>query len=110
LWRMLILPAVVTVLAILSFISAAPGALPAIVLGIVVGGTAGWQLEGDGASRRQPDGRVWLRGEWLSFAQLVAVLVFRYATAVVSATNPVLGATTAWHVATAFVSAALSAM
>ena len=108
--RMLILPLVVSVLAAFGFIAAAPGALPAMVVGLVVGSSVGWHLEDTDASLRLPDGSIWLRGEWMSFAQLVAVLAFRYATAVVTAMNPGLGATPAWQLGTAFTSAALSAM
>ncbi len=110
LWRMLILPAVASLLLILSFVSAAPGALPAMLLGLVAGGAAGWHLEDGRASLRLPNGRIWLRGEWLSFAQLVAVLLFRYAAAVVTAMNPGLGATPARQLGTAFTSVILSAM
>ena len=110
LWRMMILPVIIAVLTVISFTSAAPAALPAMVLGLVVGGTGGWQLEDKGASARLPDGRIWLRGEWMSFAQLVAVLVFRHASAVVTATYPRLGPTPTWQLGIAFTSAALSAM
>lgn len=109
-WRMLILPIVVTVLAILSFIGAGPGALPAMLPGLVIGGPAGWQFERTGATRRLPDGTLWLRGEWWSFAQIALVLVFRYVTSVVAAMNPVLNANPIWHLGTLFISAALSAV
>lgn len=109
LFRMLILPLVVAVLAISSFIGAGPSALPAILLGLVIGGTAGWQLEREGATRRLPDGRLWLRGEWRSFGQLVLILIFRYVINVVQAMNPVLNADPIWHFGTILVSAALSA-
>lgn len=108
--RMLILPLVITLLAISSFIGAGPSALPATLLGLVIGSTAGWQLERDGATRRLPDGRLWLRGEWWSFVQLVLVLIFRYVTNVVAAMNPALHADLTWHFSTLFVSAALSAL
>jgi hypothetical protein len=108
--RVLILPVVVALLAMSTFISAGLGALPAILLGLVIGSTAGWQLERDDATRRLPDGGLWLRGEWWSFAQLVLVLIFRYVTNVVTAMNPVLNADLTWHFGTLFVSAALSAL
>ncbi|MBX3530110.1 MAG: hypothetical protein KF849_05860 [Rhizobiaceae bacterium] len=108
--RMLILPSVVALLAISSFVVAGLMALPAIVLGIVIGSTAGWHLESEDAVRRLPDGRIWLRGEWSSFAQLVAVLIFRYAAGVTSAVNPALATTPAWSMGVAFISAALSAL
>jgi hypothetical protein len=108
-WRMLILPVVVTCLAIASFIGAGPSGLPAMLPGLVIGGLAGWQIERDGATRRLPDGTLWLRGEWWSLAQIALVLVFRYATSVVAAMYPVLNAEPTWHLGTLFVSAALSA-
>ena len=49
-------------------VGAGLGVLPAILVGVVVGGVSGWLLERDGATRRLPDGRLWLRGEWWSFA------------------------------------------
>lgn len=110
LWRVLILPIVVTLLALSSLITAGLSALPIMLLGFIVGGTIGWQFERDGATRRLPDGRLWLRGEWLSFAQIVLVLVFRYITAVTAAMNPALNAKPTWHLGTLFISAALSAL
>lgn len=110
LWRVLILPAVVTVLAISSFISGGPGALSAMLPGLAIGGPAGWYLERSGATRRLPDGTLWLRGEWWTFAQIVVVLVFRYATNVVAAMHPALNADLTWHAGTLFISAVLSAL
>lgn len=110
LWRVMILPVVVTLLAISSFVTAGPSALPATLLGLAIGGPAGWQLERDGATRRLPDGTLWLRGEWLSFAQIAVVLVFRYATSIVAAMQPSLNAEPTWHLSTLCISAALSAL
>ncbi len=108
--RVLILPVVVARLAILSFIGAGLNGLPIALIGLVAGGAAGWQLEGRGATRRLADGRIWLRGEWLTIAQIVAVLVFRYATNVVSAMNPMLNANPTWHFSTLLISAGLSGL
>ena len=110
LWRLLILPAVVTFLTILTAIGAGPGALPTMLLGLTIGGPVGWQLEPGGATRRMRDGRLWLRGEWWTFAQIVVVLVFRYATSIVAATDRMLAADVIWQVSTLFVSAFLSAL
>ncbi len=110
LWRVLILPLVVTALAILSVIGAGLAALPATLLGLVLGSTAGWQLERDGATRRLPDGRIWVRGEWWSFAAIVLVLIFRYATSVAQALDPALNADPTWHLGTLFISTALSGL
>ena len=108
--RMLILPGVVTVLAIFTFIGVGHSALPAMLLGLVIGGMAGWQLEREGATRRLPNGSVWLRGDWWYFGQLVIVLIFRYVINVVAALNPVLNANLTWHFSTLLISAALSAL
>jgi hypothetical protein len=110
LWRVLILPLVVTLLVILSFVGGGMIALPAMLVGLVIGSTAGWQLERDGATRRLPHGRLWLRGEWWSLALIVVVLVFRYATNVVAALDPALNADLTWHLSTLFISATLSAL
>ena len=72
LWRMLLFPVIMIVLAVTGMAGAGLGVLPAILVGVVVGGVSGWLLERDGATRRLPDGRMWLRGEWWSFAQIVA--------------------------------------
>jgi len=108
--RMLILPLVVTVLAIFSFIAAGPSVLPAALPGLLIGGAVGWQLEPQGASRRLPDGKLWLRGEWWTFAQIVLVLTTRYATNVVAAMVPTLAADLGWRLGALFVSSALSAV
>jgi len=107
--RMLILPLVVTLLALVSFIVAGPSALPAILLGLLVGGTVGWRLERDGATRRLPNGKLWLRGEWWTFSQILLVLISRYVTNVVAAMDPALAADLSWRSVTLFVSSALSA-
>jgi hypothetical protein len=110
LWRELILPAVVLVLAVMSIAAAGPGGVPVALLGLLVGSACGWRLEAVGATRRLPDGSLWLRGEWWSFSQILVVLVFRYATSVVSAMVPALSADLVWHLGTVFVSALLSAL
>jgi hypothetical protein len=107
--RMLILPLVVVLLAIFGFIVAGPTALPAILLGLLVGGTVGWLLERDGATRRLPDGKLWLRGEWWTFSQILVVFTSRYVTNVVAAMDPALAADVSWRSATLFLSFALSA-
>ena len=59
---------------------------------------------------RLPDGRLWLRGEWLSLAQIVLVLIFRYVINVVAAMDPVLNANPTWHFSSLLISAALSGL
>jgi hypothetical protein len=110
LWRELILPVVVTILAVLNIVAAGPSSLPAAVLGLAIGGAAAWRLERPDATRRLPDGSIWLRGEWWSLVQIVLVLVFRYATSIVSAMAPALNADMTWHLGTVFTSALLSAL
>ncbi len=108
--RILILPLAVTVLAGTSLLSAGVSALPAALLGLAAGGAAGWRLEPAAASRRLADGRLWLRGEWWSLAQIAVVLVFRYVTNVVAIMDPALSANGQWHTGTVFVSTTLSAL
>ena len=108
--RVLILPLAVTGLAIASLIGAGLSALPVMLFGLGIGSLAGLQLERDGATRRLADGRVWLRGEWVSLVQIVVVLVFRYAMNVVPIFAPMLNADPIWHVASLFISAALSGL
>lgn len=59
-----------------------------MLLGLVIGGSAGWLIERDGTTRRLPDGSLWLRGEYLTLVQIVLVLVFRYGTSVTAGLNP----------------------
>jgi hypothetical protein len=108
LWRMLILPIVVTLLAVSSVIGAGLDSATATLLGLAAGALAGWPLERLGSVRRLSDDRLWLRGEWLSLGQIVAVLVARYATNAVGAMNPVLHANQIWHLGTLFVCSLLS--
>ncbi len=108
--RLLLLPGVMALLALSGLVSAGLAAVPAIVVGLVIGGSAGWLLEREGATRRLADGRVWLRGEWLSLLLVLVVFVWRYAINVIAAVNPTLAATGTWHLLTAFVSALLAAL
>lgn len=110
LFRVLLLPLVVTVLAIVSFVGAGLGGLPAMLVGLAIGNAAGWRQERVGATVRLAGGRVWLRADWWSFVQLTLVLVFRYATNVISAMNPALDANPVWHHGTLAISAALSGL
>lgn len=110
LWRLLILPAVMVVTAASVVVGSGWAGLPAILVGIAVGGTVGWLLERDGATKRLPDGRLWLRGEWSSFVQVLAIFVFRYTATVIGIVNPVLGGSLAYHLVTALISSLLSAM
>jgi hypothetical protein len=110
LYRVLILPLVVALLATLTFIGAGAGGLPAMLTGLALGSAAGWQLEHEGATRRLVDGRVWLRGELWSFSQLVVVLIFRYATSAAGGMDPALNANPVWHLTTLGISAGLSGL
>lgn len=110
LWRMLILPIVVSLLAILSVVVAGISALPALLVGLVIGGPAGWRIERDGTTRRLPDGSLWLRGEWVTLVQIVLILVFRYATSVTAGLNPALNGNLTWRLGTVFIATTLSAM
>ena len=110
LWRMLILPVIVGLLAILALVLAGVSAWPAALLGMVIGGPAGWWIERDGSTRRMADGSLWLRGEWLTLAQIAMVLVFRYATSVTAGFNPALLGNLTWRLGTLLISTILSAM
>ncbi len=110
LWRVLILPLVVAGFAIFSFIGAGPGGLPAMFLGLAIGSVAGWLLGRHSQTRRLPDGKLWLPGEWWSLALIVLVLVFRYTINVVPVLDPGLYADATWHFSTLAISALLSAL
>jgi hypothetical protein len=110
LWRMFLFPALMIVTAVSGMVGAGLGSLPAIVAGLAVGGVSGWLLERDGATRRLPNGQIWLRGDWWSFIQVLVIFGFRYSLAVVTAVNPAFAADPTVHLATMFVSSLLSAM
>lgn len=108
--RMLILPLIVTGLAIVGFVGAGLSGLPAILTGLAIGVPSGCWLEQGRGTRRLADGRLWLQGEWLSFTQIVVMLVFRYAINVVPVVAPLLHANPVWHLGSLFISAVLSAL
>lgn len=110
LFRMLILPMVVTVLTISTGVVAGASGLPPILVGFTLGSALGFLFERDDSMRRLPDGRVWLRGEWWSFGQLALVLVVRYAIAIVSAMSPMINNDPTWHSGSLLISTALSAI
>jgi hypothetical protein len=82
LWRMLLMPGVLSLISLSGLVNANLASLPAIVLGFLAGGTAGWLLVNPTGVRRLAGGRVCLRGEWWTFLQIVLILVFRYTTAI----------------------------
>jgi hypothetical protein len=110
LWQLFLFPALMIVTAVSGLIGAGLSTLPAILAGLAIGGVAGWLLERDGATRRLPDGRLWLRGEWWSVAQVILIFGFRYSLAAASAIAPALVADPAVHLTTAFVSSLVPAM
>ena len=109
-WRMFLFPALMIVTAVSGMVGAGLGSLPAILAGLAVGGVSGWLLEREGATRRLPNGQIWVRGEWWSFVQVLLIFGFRYSLAVVTAVNPVFAADPTVHLVTMFVSSLLSAM
>lgn len=110
LWRMLMLPIVVALLTVSSFVGAGLDGIPAAMIAIAIGSIIGWRLERDGATTRQPDGRIWLRGEWLSFFQLLLVLLLRYSMNVVAFVSPALASHPNWHYGTMSIAVGLSAI
>ncbi len=109
-WRVLLLPAVMATLFATSVVGGGLAALPAILTGLAVGGVTGFLLELGRGTRRLPDGRLSLRGEWWSLGQIVASLAIHYVTAVVSAIDPALAANQSWHLGTLFISSTVSAL
>ena len=110
LWRLTIFPVAMIVLAVSSMVGAGLSVLPAALVGLAIGGVSGWLMERDGATRRLPGGKLWLRGEWWSFVQIVVILIVRYVIAVTGAVNPVLASDPVFHLGTTFVASLLSAM
>jgi len=110
LWRLLLLPLILGVVAVSGFAGAGLSTIPAVVVGLAIGGVAGWLLERDGATRRLPAGRLWVRGEWWSLVQIVLIFGFRYSIAVSAAVDPTLATDPTWHLATVFVSSLLTAL
>ena len=110
LWRVLILPAVMTVTAATSIAASGWSVTPAVLVGVAVGGAVGWLLEREGATKRLENGRLWLRGEWLTFAQVLTVFAVRYTTTVIGVVNPMLSASFVYHLAIALILSLLSAL
>lgn len=72
---------------------------------------SGGPAAGTGARDQTPCGwQALAAGEWVSFAQIVAMLVFRYAINVVPVVAPVLHADPIWHWGSLLNSAVLSAL
>ena len=69
LWRLLLFPLIMIAVAVSGMITAGLSVLPAILVGLAIGGVTGWLLERDGATRRLPGGKLWLRGEWWSLSR-----------------------------------------
>ena len=97
LWRLLVLPAILLVVTASGWIGAGLDGLPTILAGFAAGGTAGWLLVRGGSAKRLEGNRLWLRGDWWSFLQVVFILGFRYATTIVGIVDPTLAADTSWH-------------
>jgi hypothetical protein len=110
LWRILLFPVLIGLLALSGLAGAGLGAVPGILVGLAIGGIAGWLMERDGATRRLAGGRLWLRGEWWSLVQVAVILAFRYATAVIAAVDPALAADPTFHLVATFVSSLLAAL
>ena len=110
LWRLLIFPVLMGLVALSGLVGAGLAALPGILVGLVIGGTAGWLMEREGATKRLADGRLWLRGEWWSLVQVVLIVAFRYTTSVIAAVNPSLNADPTFHVVVTFISSLLAAL
>lgn len=109
-WRLLLLPTIMILTAASGMIGAGLNMLPAILAGVAIGGVIGWLLERAGATRRLANGKVWLRGEWASFIQVLVIFGFRYSLAAAGVVNPAFVADPAVHLVTVFVSSLLSAM
>jgi hypothetical protein len=110
LWRILLLPGIMALVSVSGWINAGVASLPAIAVGLVVGGTAGWLLERQGATRRLENNKLWLRGEWWSLVQIVLIIGFRYTMAIMPFLNPSFAADPTWHLASMFISSLLSAL
>lgn len=109
-WRIFLFPVLMIVTAVSGMVGAGLASLPAIAAGLAIGGISGWLLERDGATRRLSNGRIWLRGEWWSFVQVLLIFGFRYSLAVLGAVTPAFVADPTVHLVTMFVSSLLSAM
>lgn len=110
LWRFLILPIIVAILAVLGFVLSGQGTFPALLAGLAFGAPLGWWIEPEGSTHRLPTGALWLRGEWMTLGQIGLVVGFRYTTSVLAGLNPELHGNLTWRLGTIFVATALSAM
>ncbi|MGB6117910.1 MAG: DUF6622 family protein [Mesorhizobium sp.] len=107
---LLVLPAVMALYSLSGIVHASLGVLPATIVGVAIGGVGGWLMEREGATRRMPDGRIWVRGEWTSLVLVLAIFSFRYTAGVLSATSPEIANGTSWQILTALASGFFAAL
>lgn len=108
--RLLFFPVVLGLYAMSGLASATIEMLPAVIVGAVAGGVGGWLLEPQGATRRLPDGRIFVRGEWISLIQVLVIFGVRYTTGVIAATAPALAVDPSYRMVTLSVTAALTGL
>jgi len=110
--RLVILPLVILGLAISNLATAAadPIGMVGAAIGLVVGISAGIAIESRAGAERISQGVLRLRGEWMSFAVVLAIFLVRYVSTVISTVDPVLAAGAPYHFATALLSAFFAAV
>lgn len=110
--RLLVLPVLVTGLALYNLV--ASGISATALIGFACGAVAG-AFAGTAMARRRParllsDGRLALQGDWLPLALIIAIIVVRYAKGIALGVDPALAQETGFVLASAVLSGFLAAM
>lgn len=99
-WRLLVMPAVITGLALYNLFSAGPSfaGLAAFAAGAAGGSAAGFALGLRRPAERRGDGKLALKGDWVPLVLILAIFAVRYATGVALGIDPSLAQDTAFLV------------
>ena len=110
--RLVIMPLIILALAVSNLAGAtadAVGMLGALI-GLAAGVAAGASIEGRSGAERISQGVLRLRGEWVSFATVLAIFLVRYVSTVISSIDPATAAGAPYHFVTALLSAFFAAL
>jgi uncharacterized membrane protein len=111
-WRLLVMPAVATGLALYNLVSAgpSPAGLAAFAAGVAGGSAAGFALGRRRPAERRGDGKLAVRGDWVPLVLILGIIAVRYATGVALGIDPSLGQDTLFLVVRLALSGLFSAM
>lgn len=111
-WRLLIMPAVASGLALYNLFAAGPSlaGLAAFAAGAMGGGVAGFALGRRRPAERRGDGMLALKGDWVPLGLIIGIFAVRYASGVALGINPLLGRDVAFLMVRLALSGSFAAM